>query len=157
MESHADRPPADAGYADEPRPDAGWERRDASIGRIVLAGVALAAAAAATLAVCVWMFDAFAAESARRDVPISEIPEARKRELPPPPRLQTSPRQDLHDMREQEDRTLQEYGWIDPKAEIVRIPIERAMELLAERGLPARGAVQGGARAGGTVPPKEAW
>jgi hypothetical protein len=157
MESPVDRPPTDAGYADEPRPEAGWERRDASVGRIVLVGIVLALAAAGSLAVCVWLFDVFASEADRMDVPVSEIPEARRRELPPAPRLQTSPRQDLDDMREEEDRTLGEYGWLDPKAEIVRIPIERAMELIAERGLPARAAAPGVARPGGALPPQEAW
>jgi hypothetical protein len=33
---------------------------------------------------------------------------------------------------------LSEYGWVDRDAGIVRIPIDRAIDLLAERGLPAR-------------------
>jgi hypothetical protein len=33
---------------------------------------------------------------------------------------------------------LQSYGWIDQQKGVVRIPIERAMELTAERGLPVR-------------------
>jgi hypothetical protein len=35
-------------------------------------------------------------------------------------------------------RRLSSYGWVDREAGIVRIPIDRAMDLLAERGLPAR-------------------
>jgi hypothetical protein len=38
----------------------------------------------------------------------------------------------------QAQQQLQSYGWVDQQAGIVRIPIERAMELLVERGLPAR-------------------
>lgn len=33
---------------------------------------------------------------------------------------------------------LHSYGWVDQKAGVVRIPIDRAMTLLLQRGLPAR-------------------
>jgi len=38
---------------------------------------------------------------------------------------------------------LEGYQWLDEDAGVVRIPIERAMELLAERGLPSRSAAEG--------------
>jgi hypothetical protein len=57
---------------------------------------------------------------------------------PPEPRLQTDPRQDLADMRASEDEQLQSYGWVDKNAGVVRIPIDAAMKLTLERGLPAR-------------------
>jgi hypothetical protein len=53
----------------------------------------------------------------------------------PQPDLQVSPIQDLQRMRSIEDAQLRNYGWIDRQAGIAAIPIERAMELLAERGL----------------------
>lgn len=53
----------------------------------------------------------------------------------PQPDLQVSPMQDLQRMRAIEDAQLRNYGWIDRQAGIAAIPIERAMELLAERGL----------------------
>ena len=58
--------------------------------------------------------------------------------LPPEPRLQTNPRQELSDMRAKENVTLYSYGWVDKTAGIVRIPISEAMKLTVERGLPAR-------------------
>ena len=57
---------------------------------------------------------------------------------PPEPRLQTDPRQDLADMRAKEDEVLGSYGWVDKNAGVVRIPIDAAMKLTLERGLPAR-------------------
>jgi hypothetical protein len=65
---------------------------------------------------------------------------------PPDPQLQPDPVGDLHMLRQQEDDILHGYAWVDEKAGKVRIPIARAMQLLAERGLPA-GAV-------GAPPPK---
>ncbi len=56
----------------------------------------------------------------------------------PEPRLQAEPVQDLQTWRAAEDHLLHSYGWIDQNAGVVRIPIERAMDLLATRGLPAR-------------------
>ena len=58
--------------------------------------------------------------------------------VPPEPRLQTDPRQDLADLRAREHETLTTYGWVDRNAGIVRIPIDEAMKLTLERGLPSR-------------------
>ena len=57
---------------------------------------------------------------------------------PPEPRLQTNPRQDLADLRAKEDELLASYGWVDRNAGVVRIPIDAAMRLTLERGLPSR-------------------
>jgi hypothetical protein len=54
----------------------------------------------------------------------------------PEPRLESTERNEINDFRMQEEKTLNSYGWVDEKAGTVRIPIERAMQLLAERGLP---------------------
>jgi len=57
----------------------------------------------------------------------------------PGPRLQVAPEVDLAAFRAQEDAELNNYGWVDRKAGVIRIPIEHAMDLIAERGLPYRG------------------
>jgi hypothetical protein len=56
----------------------------------------------------------------------------------PPPQLQSDSSRDLAELRAREDAILQSYGWVDRKAGRIRIPIDRAIELTAERGLPAR-------------------
>lgn len=56
--------------------------------------------------------------------------------MPPEPRLQGSPRQDLKAMRTREDWTLTHYAWIDKQKGVVAIPIDRAIEILAQRGIP---------------------
>ena len=55
---------------------------------------------------------------------------------PPAPHLQPSPAVDLQAFREQEDRILGTYGWVDKERQVVRIPIEEAMRLLVSRGRP---------------------
>lgn len=56
----------------------------------------------------------------------------------PQPRLETNERQEINDFRVQEEKILHSYGWVDQQGGVVRIPIDRAMELLAQRGLPTR-------------------
>jgi hypothetical protein len=57
---------------------------------------------------------------------------------PPEPRLQVNPREDLKQMRDEEDVILNTYGWVDKNNGVVRIPIDDAMKLALQRGLPAR-------------------
>jgi hypothetical protein len=53
--------------------------------------------------------------------------------VPPAPRLQITPERNFHDAEHQ--RQLSAYGRIDGSQTVVRIPIDRAMAILAERGL----------------------
>jgi hypothetical protein len=58
------------------------------------------------------------------------------------PELDSNQRGNLRVLREREREVLTEYAWVDPNAGIARIPIKRAIEILAERGtLPAGPAV----------------
>lgn len=54
----------------------------------------------------------------------------------PLPRLEPSERTELNKQRVEEEETLHTYGWMDEKAGTAHIPIERAMALLVQRGLP---------------------
>lgn len=55
----------------------------------------------------------------------------------PTPRLQTDDgNEDVADLHQREDLLLDHYSWVDQSQGRVRIPIERAMELIAQRGLP---------------------
>jgi len=96
------------------------------------------------VAFAVWvLFQYFNAREARTT--FVEYPLAsQESRVPPEPRLQTNPREDLGNLRAREDRALTSYGWVDRNAGVVRIPIERAMQLVVERGLPAR--IDGGPR-----------
>jgi hypothetical protein len=56
----------------------------------------------------------------------------------PAPQLETDERTQLNSVRLNEEQILSTYGYVDQNAGIVRIPIERAMDLIAQRGLPVR-------------------
>ena len=70
----------------------------------------------------------------RADPPRSPMAES---QTPPLPRLETAPRDALVKFRAAETARLSEYRWIDRSKQTVEIPIERAIQLLAERGIPA--------------------
>jgi hypothetical protein len=56
----------------------------------------------------------------------------------PPPQLEIDERTELNNDRLREEQILSTYGWVDQKAGTARIPIDRAMDLIAQRGLPLR-------------------
>jgi hypothetical protein len=60
------------------------------------------------------------------------------RRRPPPISASSSENlyEQLRSLRQSEEETLSSYGWLDRKAGIARIPIDRAMDLVAERGVP---------------------
>ena len=110
--------------------DRGHEVRDARIGLLFGLGAGLAALTALILGALYWQMNAlWRARQGAQPAPLpvaSALPEA-----PPEPRLQTSPADDLAAMRREEEETLRGVGWLDRRAGIVHIPIERAMELVA--------------------------
>lgn len=59
-------------------------------------------------------------------------------QMPPPPRLQQNPRVDLGAYVQEQNHVLETYGWVDRKAGVVRVPINQAMTLLLQQGLPVR-------------------
>jgi hypothetical protein len=67
----------------------------------------------------------------------STSPWAGPRELPPGPRLQTAPVIDLQEYLQREQQRLNSYGWVDQSTGKVHIPIEKAMEMIVQRGVPS--------------------
>jgi hypothetical protein len=57
--------------------------------------------------------------------------------IPPEPRIEVAPYEQLQRLRAQEDHILSSYAWVDQKAGTVRVPIDRAIDMLAAKGLPS--------------------
>jgi hypothetical protein len=100
---------------------------------LVLSALVLALAVACVCFFLIWFFDRLENRAQRHDSQISPLAES---QTPPAPRLQTRPANDLARMRAAEDRALSGYRWIDKKLGVVQLPIDRAMDLLLEQGLP---------------------
>jgi hypothetical protein len=64
----------------------------------------------------------------------------------PEPRLLEHEPIDLTKFREGEEKVLSSYGWVDQSKGVVRIPIDRAIDVVAQKGLPARPQTGGGAK-----------
>ena len=105
-----------------------------AVGKFAIALMILCGAALVILA---GLFKFFQSREAGTE-PSPSATRAGTRRQPPEPRLQDKPVLDLQAMRAAEDQVLNSYGWVDRPGGVVRIPIGRAMDLLAQRGLPSR-------------------
>lgn len=86
-------------------------------------------------ALLMWfLFDRYAASAERTSPKPDPMALTDPRKEPPEPRLQKTPVIDLKQFRAGEDEVLHSYGWVDPAKGVVRIPVERAMELVAKEG-----------------------
>jgi hypothetical protein len=119
------------------QPRRGHETSDANIRNLIIFGVFLCCLVIAGLLVSGGVFRYFVGHQGLGP-PASPFENIRM--LPPEPRLQVSAPQDLKQFKAAQDEILNSYGWVDQKAGIVRIPIDRAMDILLQRGLPVRGA-----------------
>jgi hypothetical protein len=143
MATSANLPPAKTAQDFSPAaPGVHHETSDASVGAVFAFGLALIIAGVIILFVVWLLFGYFKGREAGSGVPEFPLAVEQQNRLPPEPRLQTNPKQDLIDMRTKENATLYSYGWIDKTAGVVRIPISEAMKLTVERGLPARTATE---------------
>jgi hypothetical protein len=138
--------PADA-HGDDPRvlvdrPGVRHETSDVDIRAVLAFGAALLVAAVLIHGLVALLFWYFVGREARRQTIQYPLAITQRERLPPEPRLQVNPRQDMRDLRAHEDEILTTYGWVDKSAGIVRIPIDQAMKLTIERGLPARRPIQ---------------
>lgn len=122
--------------ATESRPDVRFEPTDISTRNVLYIGAGVLLCTIAIVFVMHLLFSYMrslkARESARTSPPASEVTP-----LPPEPRLQDSPTLDYRTMRDQANWELHHYRWIDRQNGIVGIPIDRAMDLVAQRGIPA--------------------
>jgi hypothetical protein len=150
--AHTDPHAPSAGGA---QPATGHETRDVHLGGATRFIVVMSVFLAVVFAFIWFVFVTWRADTA---APAASTPAAAARtgdRLPPLPRLQTTPYADLKAFRADETQVLETYAWVDKEKGVVRIPIARAIELVAERGLPAAatpeaGAATGGGEAGGT-------
>jgi hypothetical protein len=110
------------------------ERTDAHTRKVLMFGVGLAAI---ILAACFAMWITFVYLNAHQPPtgpPLSPL--ANTRRLPPEPRLQVSETEDIGKTVAEEDKQLGSYGWVDKDGGVAHIPIDRAMDLILERGIP---------------------
>jgi hypothetical protein len=124
-----------------------YETEDFSVPAIIASLVALGVIGIAVYFIVLGMYkflDRYEAEHVSENPMVAAEPDTRKATDPqveatfPNPRLQKNDVKDMREQIEAEENLLERYSWVDESAGTVRIPIERAIELTAERGLPVR-------------------
>jgi hypothetical protein len=92
----------------------------------------------------------------RRSMEIGEqrypLAAAQEERLPPAPRLQQFPATEFYEFRLGEQDLLDSYGWMNREAGVVHIPVNDAMRLLVQRGLPVAPQAAEPAAAGDQMP-----
>ena len=130
----------------------GYERRDIGIAPVLYFLLALVVAGGLVHLVVSGLYSYLEKSSNAQQTPVSPLvtnAPADTRHLSadyrsylkqnfPAPQLEIDERNQLDKIRIDEAETLSTYDWVDQKAGTVRIPIDRAMDLLAQRGLPVR-------------------
>jgi hypothetical protein len=113
------------------------EHSDVNVRAILLFGAALIVVAVAIHGGVWLLFEVFARRTAAADPRPAPLAQPAG-QLPPNPRLQTRPVNELKAMRADEETQLTMEGPVDGEPGVYRIPIERAKQLIVERGLPTR-------------------
>ena len=113
-------------------PDARHEHSDVNAWMVGKFGIALVLLCITAMGLLFGLFRYFESTEEGGRPPATAV------KLPPAPRLETSEVQDLQAIRAAEEQLLTTYGWVDQQKGVVRIPIARAIDLLAQRGLPSR-------------------
>jgi hypothetical protein len=122
-------------------PEVAHDDREIDVNAIVKVSMGIAALTLLSLAVAAVMARWLSAEANAGRAPPPVPPGVEIPTAPPDPKLQPDPYAGLRALRAEEKATLDSYGWVDEKNGVARIPIERAIDILSARGLPAR--VQG--------------
>jgi hypothetical protein len=109
--------------------EVGYELSDLEPKNIAIFALILSVTIVVVILVTYWLAQHF--HEAQVSEPAISYPQGR--EPVPRPRFWVTPEEQLKAMRAEEDKILQSYGWADKQKGIARIPIEQAMELLAEK------------------------
>jgi hypothetical protein len=127
---------------------AGYEVRDANLKALVQFAFWLAVLLAVTL---VAMRFTFGYLSKLTPLGPAASPFENARQIPSGPLLQVHPHDDLNSFCSGQRDAIDGYSWINQTGGVVQIPIDRAMDITLQKGLPSRSADEMTA-AGATIP-----
>jgi hypothetical protein len=133
--THQVPPPGERKNEEERHEDVRFERTDANIKGILITGAALVIGFWTAASLLYFYFALL--NHYRTAVSPPPLPSAvHGHPLPPEPRLQQSPPRDMQGLLARENFLLNHYAWIDKAKGTVAIPLDRAIQIIAERGIP---------------------
>jgi len=113
----------------------GHEETDANVAPIIWTLALLAFSTAFIGLIIYGMFNYLAKPT---ETPFSAGPMMTTDQTPPEPRISEHPAEELKDLNAREDQILSTYGWVNKQTGVVRVPIDRAIDLTLQHGLPVR-------------------
>jgi hypothetical protein len=121
---------------------AGWEKRDVNIKGLFQFAFWMAVVLIVTMVGMRLTFSSY-----KKAMPLgptmSPMVKEGARMIPSGPLLQVHPHEELETYCAAQQQNVSTYAWVDQPSGVVRIPVDRAMELILAKGLPARPAAEG--------------
>jgi hypothetical protein len=123
-----------------------FETRDVKARTIYVYLAVLAVCVILSYLVCVFILRATTKMAVESDTPPPPVRQEMGKDyvtMPPEPRLQgvpghgTDPQSDLREKMREDTEANETAGWVDQTNGIAQIPVEDAMKIIAEKGLPA--------------------
>ncbi len=118
------------------------EESDVNVGAIIRYGVGLFVLAAIVHLFLWWLLGVYEGQHDRAQTQAYPMAAGQQDRLPPTPRFQENPQHELQELRAKQKALLEGYGWVNKEAGVARIPIEEAMRMVVEQGLPIREAAK---------------
>jgi hypothetical protein len=129
-----------------------YEKTDADLSAVTRVGLGIAVLTVVVALVLVPILGGMIARQAKDDVAPPPIPGFEPGRKAPEPRLQDEPFTDWNTLKARQESLLTGYGWVDEGSGVTRIPIDQAMTMVLERGLPVRPASPSPAASPSTAP-----
>jgi len=150
-------------------PQVSHERADINVFQITGFGIGLVISCIVVVFAMWALFDFLARREDRKNTPVPAAMNEQRQRIPPEPRLSgvvlengaisphpVYPRVELKEMRDDEDAILNTYGWVDPNKGTVRIPIDEAINIVSQKGLPSKPSPAGSDNDGYRMIPSDA-
>lgn len=115
--------------------ESAFEETDVSAGPAIWTGIGILSVMFASAAILIVAYFYYARYRAEVMPPAPPVAQGYRPE-PPEPRLQSSPPADFQEYLTTQKAALNRYTWVDREKGIVTLPIARAIELIARRGIP---------------------
>src|SRR5688572_22879672 len=111
-------------------PEVVHEESDVNVGAILRFGIGLAAVALVAHVFLWWLLGVYQGQENGAQTQAFPMAVGQQNRLPPAPRFQQNPQQDLRDLNAKQRGVLEGYSWVNKEAGIARIPIEEAMKIV---------------------------
>ncbi len=157
-DQHGDHGRHDRGEHGHPgdNPQVSFERKDINIVQITGFGIGLLIAFMVTVFAMYALFAYYRTREDKVNPPNPPSMLSEKPTMPPAPRLQPEPVKELKELRDNEEMLLSSYGWVDQAKGTVHIPVDQAIDMVAQKGLPVKVSPTGGDNGGFRMIPSDA-